>query len=568
MKTAHLLNGIVRIRFPENKAIKAELESVQRIIYVNNAYETIVTTRIVYVLRKHKFIFSSSLKKWEQKYSKHENVPGKNQTLPDHLKLYPFQEKGVAFINKDSTLKPYGCALIADEMGLGKTVQALAWLKQSCIRPVLIICPASLKYQWRNETLKWLGEHAEIINGRETYKLHEKIVIINYDILHDWANILKDYGFEVIVLDEAHLIKRNQAKRTKAFKKINKSVKHLIALTGTPIENKPIEIYNIVNAISPYLFPNYMEFAETYCGAKKTRFGWDMSGSQNALELNHILKNSVMIRRKKKDVLKELPEKQIVKIPIDISNKEEYAKAETAFVNFLLEKFSKHSDEELKKELKDYAKRKKIEISDDPTSWELNMVIESKIAGFKAAPILTKMESLKQLAVKGKMNEITDWIKTFLESGEKLVVFAFHKTVINELMKHFPKAVKIDGSVSPSQRQKIVEQFQNDPNTKLFIGNIEAAGVGITLTAASNAAILEFPWKPSTLNQAMDRIHRITQTKQVTIWQLVAVDTIEEKIIDLLKKKENIVANVLDGKMYVDESIFMDLIESYRKIKK
>jgi SWI/SNF-related matrix-associated actin-dependent regulator 1 of chromatin subfamily A len=135
-------------------------------------------------------------------------------------------------------------------------------------------------------------------------------------------------------------------------------------------------------------------------------------------------------------------------------------------------------------------------------------------------------------------------------------------------MKHFPKAVKIDGSVSPSQRQKIVEQFQNDPNTKLFIGNIEAAGVGITLTAASNAAILEFPWKPSTLNQAMDRIHRITQTKQVTIWQLVAVDTIEEKIIDLLKKKENIVANVLDGKMYVDESIFMDLIESYRKIKK
>ena len=567
MKTAHLINGMLRLRFPENTKLKAELESIQRLVLIGDIYETIITSRIVFALREHKFVFSKSLSKWEEQFCKQIPNP-KKISIPEGLTLYPFQEKGVAFINKNTSLKPYGSALIADEMGLGKTVQALAWLRESKIRPVLIICPASLKYQWKNEALKWLGESAEIIHGKENHKLHKKIVIINYDVLHDWSDTLKDYGFEVMILDEAHLIKRNQAKRTKAFKKIKKGIDHLIALTGTPIENRPIEIYNIVNAISPYLFPNYMEFAQTYCGAKKTRFGWDMSGSDNSFELNHILKNSVMIRRKKKEVLKELPEKQIVKIPVDITNFAEYQKAEKAFIAFLLEKFTLRNTEELKKELKEYAKRKKIEISDDPSSWEINMLIEKKIAGVQAAPILTKMEELKQLAVKGKMHEIINWIKTFLESGEKLVVFAFHKNVIAELMKHFPHAVKIDGSVLPAKRQKIVEQFQNDPKTKLFIGNIEAAGVGITLTAASNAAIIEFPWKPSTRNQAMDRIHRITQTKQVTIWELVAVNTIEEKIIELLKKKETIISKILDGSHYVDESIFMDLIDSYKQIKK
>ena len=191
-----------------------------------------------------------------------------------------------------------------------------------------------------------------------------------------------------------------------------------------------------------------------------------------------------------------------------------------------------------------------------------------KLRSSTTAPILSQIEILKQLSIQGKLNQIVDWIETFLESGQKLVVFAIHTKTIDYLMKQFPTAVKIDGSVSQKQRQNAVDKFQHDPDTRLFVGNIHAAGIGITLTAASNAAIIEFPWSPGELVQASDRIHRITQTKQVTIWNLVGAETIEERIIDLLKVKENVINHVLDGKTYEDKSILMGLIESYRKIKK
>jgi SWI/SNF-related matrix-associated actin-dependent regulator 1 of chromatin subfamily A len=135
-------------------------------------------------------------------------------------------------------------------------------------------------------------------------------------------------------------------------------------------------------------------------------------------------------------------------------------------------------------------------------------------------------------------------------------------------MKHFPKAVKIDGSVSGVNRQKAVDSFQKDPNVQLMIANIKAGGVGLTLTAASNVAITQLPWSPSVLNQAIDRVHRITQVHQVTAWILVGQNTIEEKILSLLKEKESVVSEVLDGETYQDISVFMSLVNSYRKIKK
>ncbi|MDD5572091.1 MAG: C-terminal helicase domain-containing protein, partial [Bacteroidales bacterium] len=254
-----------------------------------------------------------------------------------------------------------------------------------------------------------------------------------------------------------------------------------------------------------------------------------------------------------------------VKIPVQINNTHEYQKAEREFIAFLREKLNSGGIE-IENELKTFAKKNKIEISNELSEKELNQLKIEKIKRASTAPVLSQIEILKQLSVKGKLNSIINWIQDFLESGEKLVIFTIHRNTIDVLFEKFKDiSVKIDGSVTMLQRQKAVDQFQNNPFTRLFIGNMKAAGTGITLTAASNALMTEFPWSPGELTQASDRIHRITQTKQVTIYNMVGVNTIEERIIDLLKKKEHVINRVLDGKIYKESSILNDLVMSYIK---
>jgi len=566
MKTAQLIRerNVISASFPLNHDLLFTLREFSHTKITNCLWEFEITKELVSTLKELGFQFSKPLETWYKDHTTYSDFQRSHEIYNENLVLYPFQKEGVRFIETHN-----GRALIADEMGLGKTVQAISWLKKHQeFRPVLVICPASVKIQWQNEIKRWMNADAEILNGTLPYAIKKEIVIINYDILSYWQEEIMYVHFDVVIVDEAQKIKSNKAKRTKAFKKIVKDTKKIVALTGTPIENRPVEIYNIVQCINPYIFPNFIKFAEEYCGAKRGRFGWDFSGSTNMIKLNAILKNTIMIRRKKDEVLQELPPKQIVKVSMEIDNRQEYQKAEEQFILFLQEKLNRVLDDELVSELKDYAKRKGIKVSEELSETEITLLKMEKLRSSTTAPILSQIEILKQLSIQGKINQITDWIETFLESGEKLVVFAIHTKTIDYLMKQFPTAVKIDGSVSQKQRQNAVDKFQHDPDTRLFVGNIHAAGIGITLTAASNAAIIEFPWSPGELVQASDRIHRITQTKQVTIWNLVGAETIEERIIDLLKIKENVINHVLDGKAYEDKSILMGLIESYRKIKK
>lgn len=568
LRTANLLRErqVIRLVFPTNdRLLVQELNKIPYLEQTNGAWETPYSQDTIALLKRLNFVFSNSFNNPTKAPSSEPRTRHNNYSEPfnEKLKLYNFQKEGVQFIEKCR-----GRALIADEMGLGKTVQALAWLKNhQDFRPVLIICPASLKMNWQREIYRWMGVQAEILSGTTPRRFHNEIVIINYDILPYWVEYIRAENFTAVVVDEAHYIKNNSAKRTKAFKRIVKTIPKLVALSGTPIENKPVEIYNIVQAINPLLFPNFILFAHEYCGAKKTPFGWDFSGATNSKKLHHILKSTIMIRRKKIDVLSELPPKHVVKVSLKIDNKTEYKKAENEFIRFLQEKFNRPLDDELKNELKQFANRHKIGVSDELTDDEIQLLKENKFEKVAAAPILAQIEILKQLAIKGKLKQITDWIEDFLESGEKLVVFGIHRKTVDFLFEKFPTAVKIDGSTSQIQRQKAVDRFQTDPNVKLFIGNIRAAGVGITLTAASNAAIIEFPWSPGELVQASDRIHRITQTKQVTIYNLVGAGTIEERIIDLLKAKSNVISQVLDGRVYEDKSILMELINIYRTKK-
>ena len=442
--------------------------------------------------------------------------------------LFPFQKKGVAFIEAKN-----GRALIADEMGLGKTAQALSWLQlHPELRPAIVVVPASLKLNWKREAKMWMDDpDVQILSGKKTTSpIIGELIIINYDILPAWLGKLQSIKAQTLVIDEIHYVKSNTALRTKAIKALGKNIPHVIGLSGTPIINRPIEAFNVLNIIDDTIFPNHWHYAHRYCAAKHNRFGWDFSGSSNTDELHQKLTQSIMLRRKKEDVLTDLPDKTYSVLEMEIANRQEYRRAEADFIAWV-------------EDTKGRDAAKKAE----------------------NAEAFAMIEGLKQLTIKGKIKTCIEWIKDFIDIDGKLVVFATHKSTIKILMNEFKdKAVKIDGSVPQKARQEAVDRFQNDNSVRLFVGNIKAAGVGITLTAASNVAFIEFPWGPGDLDQAADRCHRIGQKNAVNIYYLIGQDTIEGKIANLIDSKRKVLDAVLDGKETDEGSLFSELIQSYK----
>lgn len=474
------------------------------------------------------------------------SIPGIKQ------ELFPFQKEDVSEIDIRK-----GRILIGHEMGLGKTIITLAWLQlHPELRPAIIVCPSSLKLNWEREAQSWMEEpNVEILSGQKPYPITGDILIINYDILHYWLPFLLKLGLKALVADEIHFVKSNKALRTKALKKLSKLIPYIIGLSGTPIINRPIEFFNIITIIDRTLFPNYWKYAHRYCAAKNNGFGWDMSGASNTEELHAILTKRIMIRRLKKDVLKDLPDKTYSFVPVSLDNQKEYDAAETNFIQYLKDGV----EIDLRKQLGSLIEENVIEFNDHT----LNRMKDKRA---ETANALTQIEVLKQLAVQGKLKQATEWITNFLESDQKLIIFATHKFVIAHLMEVFGKiAVKVDGSVSGTKRQLAVDKFQNAPKTRLFIGNIKAAGVGLTLTAASNVAFLEYPWTPGELFQAADRAHRIGQKFTVNIYYLLAKGSIEESIAELLDSKKTVLDAVLDGKQLKDTPLLMELINTYSK---
>ncbi len=451
--------------------------------------------------------------------------------------LFPFQKKGVSFIESRD-----GNALLADEMGLGKTAQALAYLQlHPKKRPVIIVCPATLKYNWQNEINIWTtaNNKVEILSGTSPYKLSKAdIFIINYDVLKSWVDTLKKVNPQVVILDEAHYIKNPKAARTKAIKSLCKKIPHKIIITGTPIVNRPIEAYTMINLVDETLFPKFTKYAFRYCAAKHNGFGWDFTGASNTMELHNKLTKTIMIRRLKTDVLKDLPDKMRIVVPVDIDNMRDYKLASG--------------------ELNDWL---------DDLDFEENVPKNKKNTGAEA---LARIEHLKQLSIEGKINQCISWIEDYLEQNDKIVVFTTHIKTVDILMNHFgSKAVRVDGSVVGEKRQKAVDEFQNNDNVKVFVGNLKAAGVGITLTKANATCFLELGWTPGDHDQAEDRVHRIGQEADcVTAYYLVAKDTIEEEICQLLDKKRAVLASVLDGKEAVeDEALLWELLRVLKEGK-
>lgn len=533
-KGSYALN-VIKVTFPYNVKDITLVKTImnRKFIAADRCWTVPFTPENIVQLKEWGFAISPELESVHEQ-SKPENkvsivdmkpidIPGLNGAL------FPFQSVGVNFIEQKN-----GRALVADEMGLGKTVQALAYLQlHPELRPAIIVCPATLKLNWLREASNWLPKpDCEILSGSAPYKTRGKILIINYDILYGWLAYLKLMKFQVLIMDEIHAIKNSSAKRTKAVKQLAKLIPHIIGLSGTPIINRPVEIYNSLSIINSSVIPNFKEYTKRFCGAKYNGFGWDYSGATNTDELHRLLVNSFMIRRLKKDVLKDLPDKIKAFVPIALDNEKEYRIAENNFISYL-------------------------------------RATKGNIAAEKAsnAAVLAEIEGLKQLAVEGKLKQVLEWIEDFQEdTDQKLVLFTWHRETLSFLYSRFQNiSVKVEGGMSGVQRDDAVNKFQNDPKCRLFFGQIKAAGEGLTLTAASNVAILELPWTPGALSQCEDRCHRIGQKDSVTIHYLLAAGTIEEKIARLLDGKQLVLDAVLDGKKTDETSLLTALISEYQQ---
>jgi SNF2 family DNA or RNA helicase len=502
-----------------------------------------------------KFEMPPDLVEWHSKISSPVYKPGEIIIPGLGGILYPFQKDGVAWIENRN-----GRALIADEMGLGKTVQALAWLQlHPEARPAVIVCPASVKLNWEREARRWMADPDVIVLfGRYDPDnippiKKNSIIITNYDILPNktikeeqphgqkpkkieikntgWGDYLKKIKINTLVIDESHYTKNGRALRTKAVKRLAKYSENMIALSGTPITNRPIEFYNTIDMVNPAIFPNFWTYAKKYCGAKNNGWGWDFTGATNTKQLHRKLTSTIMLRRKKSEVLPDLPAKVRSVIPLEIDNRKEYSRAAANILKWIRENEG-----------------------------------EEQATKASNAEVLVEFEKLKQLAVKGKMDSVIQWIQDFIDVDGKLVVFADHKSTIDMLMDNFGKvAVKIDGSVPQKKRQAVVDRFQEDESIRLFIGS-KAAKEGITLTASSNTCFLELWWVPGDHSQAEDRVHRIGQEDDsVNAWYLIAQDTVEEKLVAILDEKQKVLASTLDGEDVDESTVLGELLRSYKE---
>lgn len=440
---------------------------------------------------------------------------------------YKYQKQGVLQIEKFG-----GRAVLADEMGLGKTLQALWWIKRSGFPLTIIICPAFLKWHWKDQALLHTRLQSEVIEGikppRSIFQGMIKpapLLIVNYEILTYWVDKLIKLKPTAMVLDECHRPKNPSAKQTKACLKLARKVPHVLGMSGTPIENCPIEFWPVLNMVAPQVFPDRWKYAWRYCAPKLNGFGgWDVRGSSRTKELHAKLKKTCMIRRLTKDVLPDLKDhrSEVTRVPIDMG---EYNRVQSDFKNWLLEN--------------QYDRAKK-------------------------ALALTKVGYLLRTAAESKLPTIFNWIESYLEeSDRKLVIFGVHRKVLEPIFsKYKAESVLITGKTGTKKRHDGLKLFHTNKKKRLVVANCKAGGLGLDMTAANRMLFVELPWNPGVLDQAIKRCHRIGQKKELLITYLVAMNTIEENQCRILRRKQNKVNQVLDGGSRVDNlSILNELIK-------
>jgi len=471
------------------------------------------------------------------------------------LELYPYQKAGVDYILKNKKV------IIGDEMGLGKTPQAIATFVHLNSKRVVIITPNTLKLTWYYEILKWTNiteDDISVIVSSKQEDFSKRIILINYDIVKKYEKELKKQKFNLMILDESHYVKNGKSMRSKAVFSLSRKIPYRLLLTGTAIGIAPIELLNQLKIIdSVNVFGDTWNFKTRYCDATEITIGWDkefdepktswdFKGSSNLEELHTKLRENCYVRRNKKDVLKDLPEKIQSIVYLDITNRKTYNKAVNSLVDYLKEK----NGEEIIKDV------------DDSMFGKIQQQVESNNPSQKIVnEALLKINILRQLSIKGKLKSIKEWVTDFLETGEKLVLFAYHVEIVEAISDHF-KCNKIYGNTDVEDRQKYVEDFQTNPNTKLIVLNIKSGSVGLTLTSASNMAIVELSWRPDDLDQMEARIDRIGQLNISNIFYLLGHNTIDIKMYNILEDRRKVALQVNAGVEYEQKYIGDEHIQS------
>jgi SWI/SNF-related matrix-associated actin-dependent regulator 1 of chromatin subfamily A len=397
--------------------------------------------------------------------------------------------------------------ILADDMGLGKTTSTVIAALESGIKKVLIVCPASLKINWKREIANYTDRSVSIIEG----KIWESadFVIINYDILKNFHDpqdrknsVILNEGFDLIVADEAHYIQNTQAARTKIANDIINKVGKVWLLTGTPMTSRPMNYYNLLNLVeSPVAF-NWMGYVRRYCNGYQFTVGrkkiWNVQGASNLEELRDRIKPQVL-RRLKEDIL-DLPDKIITPI---------YLKLKSRDYEELMGEYYRWFDQ-----------------SNESGSLTVQF---------------SKLMKVRQVIAEEKIKNTCEIAENIVEQGKKVIIFTNFTDTLNQITEHFGKtAVKLDGSMSKQERQRAVDSFQEDEKIQVFVGNIKAAGVGITLTAAEAVIMNDLSFVPSDHSQAEDRAYRYGQKNNVLVYYPIFENTIESIIYDILQNKKNI----------------------------
>ena len=466
--------------------------------------------------------------------------------LHHHLRVepYPYQREGIAYGLDKKRL------IIGDEPGLGKTLQSIGIVDTANAYPCLVICPSSLKINWQREFEKFTDKSALVLDNsvRTTWPYLLKmgmhhVAVVNYESLRKYfvwdirggkSFRLKDVVFcpqirmfRSVIIDESHRVKDPSAQQTIFTKGITTGKEWIILLSGTPVVNRPEDLVAQLSIMGRLQeFGGRTKFMADYCTDpkdKKAELAVPLSVLSNQLYAN------CMIRREKAKVLPQLPDKTRVDLYVDISNAPEYGLAAADLAEYL---------------------RQYTECTD----WEIRRKMRMEA--------LVRFMTLRQLATLGKVAQAVDFIRTFLDSGKKLIVFCSLHEVVDALCKAFPRAVTVTGRDSAASKQAAVDSFQNNPDVQLIVCSIKAAGVGLTLTASSNVAFVELPWTFCDCQQCEDRAHRIGQKDNVTCYYLLGRGTIDQTIYSLIHKKKSIAAEIMNSdddiptyEMYFDELV-------------
>lgn len=416
--------------------------------------------------------------------------------------------------------------ILADDMGLGKTTSTIIAALETGEQKILIICPASLKINWEREIRNYTDRSVYIAEGKN-FSIEHDFVIVNYDILKNFYDIknketspIYQCDFGLVIIDEAHYIQNAQAQRTKLVNAMVKNVKRLWLLTGTPMTSRPMNYFNLLQLIDSPVAQNWMAYAIRYCQGYQFNAGkrkvWNVSGASNLEELRDRTSRQVL-RRLKTEVL-DLPDKIISPVYLRLKSK---------------------LYEGLMGEYYDWYENK--------TSESSSLTVQ-----------FSKLMKVRQVIAEEKIKDTIELAENIIEQDKKVIIFTNFTDTLHKIAEHFGKAaVTLDGSTSKPARQFAVDQFQENDKIKVFVGNLKAAGVGLTLTAAEAVIMNDLSFVPSDHSQAEDRAFRYGQKNNVSVYYPIFDNTIEGAIYDILIKKKNIFETVM-GDNLLDKGDFIE----------